>query len=608
MNSWSLLVVEQGLTSGKPLKDHLEALDHYAAIRYVRELACPVTFANRGGTLQLSDAGGDSGAHGDFARWLATAPGTPDTAFTAHRRLVDIRARPGEFRRSAVWAIGCGFGGVLDGFAGRLPGLINNAILLKGCCEPATKGNPTMPKSKAPSKKALTSIEAAKETAASDPVEASRSQDFPIVGIGASAGGLAAIEVFFKAMPSHNETGMAFVVVQHLSPDHRSILTELIQRYTEMLVVEAEDGMEVKPNCVHIIPPNRDMAILGGKLQLFERETPHRVRHPIDFFFRSLAADRSERAICVVLSGTGADGALGVRAVKGEGGMAMAQSPESTEFDGMPRSAIATGLVDYVLAAGAMPAQLLKYVHQIVNKTLAGGQLAARQSPDVLAKICILLRASAGHDFSQYKETTVVRRVERRMALQQIENPADYLRYLQQNPAEVSALFRDLLIGVTNFFRDREAFAALEKLAIPQLVERTASEGTIRVWICGCSTGEEAYSIAILIQEQLERIGQLRRVQIFATDLDRRGTDQARAGLFPGSIEADVSAERLARFFRPDTSGGYRIVRLIRDQLIFSEQNVIKDPPLPERRPAETADSAVPLRAQSWGHIVSGKR
>jgi two-component system CheB/CheR fusion protein len=402
---------------------------------------------------------------------------------------------------------------------------------------------------------------------------------FPIVGIGASAGGLAAFEAFLTAMPPSTERGIAFVLIQHLAPDHKSILCELVKRYTEMPVYEVEDGMQVKSGCAYIIPPNRDMALLGGKLQLLEPTAPRGVRLPIDFFFRSLAADQRDCALCIVLSGTGSDGTLGLRAVKGEGGMAMVQLPESTEFDSMPRNAIATGLVDYNLPPAEMPSQLIAYVNQIFGDRIKRPHPPPAKSQDTLAKICILLRAKTGHDFSQYKENTVNRRVERRMALQQIENAEDYLRFMQQDANEASALFRDLLIGVTSFFRDRETFAVLESVAIPRLFEGVPHGGPVRVWVCGCSTGEEAYSIAILIQEHLERLPQAYKVQIFATDIDRHATDQARTGVFPASIAADVSPERLARFFTHDSGGHYRIHKAIRDLLIFSEQDVLKDPP-----------------------------
>ena len=402
---------------------------------------------------------------------------------------------------------------------------------------------------------------------------------FPVVGIGASAGGLAAIEAFLTAMPREAQKALALVIIQHLSPDHVSILAELLKSCTQMMVYEAEDGVEIEPGCTYIIPPNREIALQGGRLQLFELTSPHRVRHSIDFFFRSLAADQHERSICIILSGTGSDGTLGLRAVKGEGGMVMAQTPESTEFDGMPRSAIATGLVDFILPPAEMPAQLMAYAKQIVQRSDSPTVPAPQQTKESLAKIYVLLRNRTGHDFSQYKENTVVRRIERRMALHQVERLTDYVRFLQQNSGEVNELFNDLLIGVTSFFRDSEAFEALEKLAIPRLMKTASAVGTIRVWVCGCSTGEEAYSIAILIQEHLERTQTACKVQIFATDLDRQATEQARTGVFPASIAADVSAERLSRFFKMQQNGSYRIQKPIRDLLIFSEQDVLKDPP-----------------------------
>ena len=297
---------------------------------------------------------------------------------------------------------------------------------------------------------------------------------FPIVGIGASAGGLAAFEAFFSGMPADTDPGMAFVLVQHLAPDHKSILTDLIRRYTRMQVFEVEDGMVVQPNCAYIIPPNRDMAFLNGTLQLLEPSAPRGQRLPIDFFFRSLAQDQHERAIGIVLSGTGSDGTLGVRAIKGEGGMVMAQNPDSTEYDGMPRSAIATGLVDYELPPAEMPAQLIAYVAHAFGKPPRPATAPTPKTENALKKIFILLRAQTGHDFSQYKPSTIHRRIERRMAVHQIETMDGYVKYLQQTPAEVEALFRDLLIGVTNFFRDPEAFKVLEEQVIPQALCRQA--------------------------------------------------------------------------------------------------------------------------------------
>ncbi|MCX5867728.1 MAG: PAS domain-containing protein [Proteobacteria bacterium] len=403
---------------------------------------------------------------------------------------------------------------------------------------------------------------------------------FPIVGIGASAGGLAAIEAFFAGMPADTEVGMAFVLVQHLAPDHKSILTDLVRRFTRMQVFEVENGMAVKPNCVYIIPPNQDMALLDGTLELLKPVTLRGQRLTIDFFFRSLAHDQHERAICIVLSGTGSDGTLGLREVKGEGGMAMAQSLDSAEYDGMPRSVIATGLVDYILPPAEMPAQIIAYVGQAFGKKNRLVSLPTPGAGEALKKIFILLRDRTRRDFSQYKQSTIIRRIKRRMVLHQVEHQDGYVRYLQQNPAEVDFLFRDILIGVTNFFRDPEAFAALEAQVIPHLFVGKSAGASIRVWVPGCSTGEEAYSIAILLQEHLEALKRNLKVQVFASDIDRRALEQARAGVYPASISADVSTERLARFFSQEPDGSsYRINKGIRDMLAFPEQDVIVDPP-----------------------------
>jgi two-component system CheB/CheR fusion protein len=412
------------------------------------------------------------------------------------------------------------------------------------------------------------------------PPSVSADQRFPVVGIGASAGGLAAFEAFFSGMPADADPGMAFVLVQHLAPDHKSILTDLIRRYTRMQVFEVQDGMAVQPNCAYIIPPNRDMAFLSGTLQLMEPSAPRGQRLPIDFFFRSLAQDQRERGIGIVLSGTGSDGTLGVRAIKGEGGMVMAQNPASTEYDGMPRSAIATGLVDYELPPAEMPAQLIAYVAHAFGRPPRPATDPVPKSENTLKKIFILLRAQTGHDFSQYKMSTINRRIERRMAVHQIASLNGYLKYLQQTPAEVEALFRDLLIGVTNFFRDPEAFKEIEERIIPKLLAGISPGDPVRVWCPGCSTGEEAYSLAILLAERQEAMKLSFKVQVFATDIDCQAIAAARAGLYPASVAADISPQRLARFFIAEADGStYRIHKSIRDMLVFSEQNVVKDPP-----------------------------
>ena len=409
----------------------------------------------------------------------------------------------------------------------------------------------------------------------------SASQAFPIVGIGASAGGLAAFEAFFSGMPPDAAPGMAFVLVQHLAPNHKSLLAELIRRYTPMPVLEVEDTTVVAPNCVYIITPNRDMALINGSLQLLEPSAPRGQRLPIDFFFKSLATDQRERAIGIVLSGTGSDGSLGVRAIKDAGGLVMAQTPQTAEFDGMPCSAIATGLVDYQLETSAMPAQLLTYVKYAFGQFSLRADKPLPISDSAMKRIFVLLRTQTKHDFSQYKPSTIHRRIERRMSVHQITQIDDYVRYLQHNTEEIDALFRDLLIGVTNFFRDPEAFEALNQQVIPLLFAgKPTMGGVVRIWVAGCSTGEEAYSIAILLQEYMEEIKQSYTVQLFATDIDSRAIAFARAGLYPVGIAADLTPLRLARFFTAEPhGGGYRIHKSIRDMLVFSEQNLTRDPP-----------------------------
>ena len=410
------------------------------------------------------------------------------------------------------------------------------------------------------------------------PVERDAAASFPIVGIGASAGGLAAIESFFAAMPPDTDSGMAFVVVQHLAPDHKSMLIDLVKRYTRMQVYKVEDGMEVQPNCIYIIPPNRDMAFLHGKLHLLEPAAPRGLRLPIDFFFRSLAQGQDERAICVVLSGTGTDGTQGLKAIKGEGGMAMVQAPETAAYDGMPRSAIATGLVDYVLPPDKMPEQLIAYVQHAFGRIPRPVIALAPKIGDTLQKVFILLRIQTGHDFTHYKQNTIHRRIERRMAVTQIDHLEDYVRYLQQNPLEVETLFRELLIGVTNFFRDPGAFEVLKEQVIPRLLASKSPGRPVRVWVPACSTGEEAYSFAILLQEHADYLKQDFEIQIFATDIDAEAIEKARTGVYPDSIAADVSSERLGRFFAHDGST-YHVRKTIRDMVIFAKQDVLKDPP-----------------------------
>ena len=403
---------------------------------------------------------------------------------------------------------------------------------------------------------------------------------FPIVGIGASAGGLAAFQAFFSGIPADADPGMAFVLVQHLAPDHESILADLLRRSTRLEVFEVEDGTTLRPDCVYVIPPGHDMRLAGGRLRLSEPGVPARPHLPIDTFFRSLACEQRDRAIAVILSGTGSDGTLGVRAVKEEGGLVLVQDPVSSEFDGMPRSAIAAGVVDDLLVPAEMPARLMAYVARVFN--LAGQRAAdpAFAADPALKEVFSQIRLQTGHDFSLYKPSTIRRRIERRMAVQRIVGLADYVRFLRATPVEAEVLFRDLLIGVTSFFRDEDAFRSLAMLVLLPLLADKSPDDVIRVWSTGCSTGEEAYSLAILFQECLESSRRSCRVQIFATDVDSRAIAVARTGLYPASIAADVSSERLARFFSPEADGNaFRIRKGIRDMIVFSEQDVVRDPP-----------------------------
>lgn len=402
----------------------------------------------------------------------------------------------------------------------------------------------------------------------------SPTKDFPIVGIGASAGGLAAFEAFFSAMSLGADPGMTFIVIQHLDPDHKSILTDIIGRYTHMPVFEATNWISIEPNCVYIIPPNRDMILQKGMLQLLEPAQPRGHRLPIDQFFISLAQDKQEKAIGIVLSGTGNDGTKGVRAIKAEDGIVMVQDPKSSEYDGMPLSAISTGLVDYILKPEEMPSKLITYITQ----TSKASQIDLK-AEGTMKNIFDLLFIRTGHDFSHYKHNTINRRVERRMAVQNIENVDKYVRYLEQKPAEVEALFRDLLIGVTSFFRNPDTFEALQKQVIPRIFVGKYPGSLIRIWVSGCSTGEEAYSIAILLQEHMEKLNQTFKLHIFATDIDSQAIEQARSGLYPSSISIDISPERLERFFTQDPDGNYLVKHSIREMVIFSEQDIIKDPP-----------------------------
>lgn len=411
-----------------------------------------------------------------------------------------------------------------------------------------------------------------------DSTPTSPEAEFHIVGIGASAGGLAALEVFFTHMPDDLGTKTSFVLVQHLPPDYKSILGELLERCTSLHICEAGDGTAVAPQSIYIAPPNKDLRIRGGRLYLREPETSRSLRFPIDVFFRSLAEDQKERSICIVLSGAGSDGAQGLKAVKGEGGMVMAQVPDSAGHKSMPYNAIATGMVDYVLPPEAMPEQLAGYLQNALQR--GSSPVEPRVTGKLLPKIFNLLHARTGHDLSGYKPTTIARRIERRLVVNRIETLDDYLHYLQQSPEEVEALFREFMVGVTRFFRDPEAYQVIREKGIPPLFAGRSPGDPVRIWVPGCSTGEEAYSLAILLREYMNELKQSYRVQIFATDIDSRAIAQARQGIYPSSIAIDISPERLIGFFDRDADcNTFRIQKTVREMIIFAEHNVTRDPP-----------------------------
>ena len=396
---------------------------------------------------------------------------------------------------------------------------------------------------------------------------------FPIVGIGASAGGLEAFEQFFRHLAPGS--GMAYVLVPHLDPDHASLLTEILQRITTMPVIEARDQIVVEPDRVYIIPPNRDMTIFHGSLQLSVPSEPRGQRMPIDAFLRSLAEDRQESAIGVILSGTGTDGTLGLRAILGAGGLTLVQDPATAKYDGMPSSAVQAGYATHVVAVDRMPETLLNGARALATPAEISPEPKAESG---MKRILMQLRSATGNDFSLYKKSTISRRIQRRMSQHCIEDTEAYARYLRENPDEIHALFRELLINVTSFFRDAEAFSVLKSEILPQLCKDKPDEYVFRVWVAGCATGEEAYSIAILLRELMDAFHQNFKVQIYSTDLDEDAIAIARAGFYPPNITQDVTEDRLRRFFTKEDAG-YRIRKEIREMVVFAIQNVIKDPP-----------------------------
>jgi chemotaxis methyl-accepting protein methylase/PAS domain-containing protein len=403
------------------------------------------------------------------------------------------------------------------------------------------------------------------------------SRSFPIIGIGASAGGLEALEHFLSHVPK--SSGLAFVIVQHLDPTRKGIMPELLQRTTGMKVVQVRDRTVVQPNCVYVIPPNKDMSILHAALHLLEPVSPRGLRLPIDFFLRSLAQDQQEHSIGVILSGMGSDGTLGLQAIKEKGGVVMVQDPATAKFDGMPRSAIDSGLADIVAPVDELPQRILAYLRR--TPLVHASEVALEdKTQSALDKAIILLRSHTGHDFSLYKQNTFYRRIERRMGIHQIAKIADYVRYLQENSQELDLLFKELLIGVTSFFRDPAVWEELRKKILPALIASQPDGQVLRAWVPGCSTGEEAYSLAMVFKEAMDKLKSKKKItlQVFATDLDKDAIDKARQGVYPENISADVSPRLMSRFFIKDERGR-RVSTEIRAMVTFAPQSIIMDPP-----------------------------
>ena len=425
----------------------------------------------------------------------------------------------------------------------------------------------------------MTPFPAGQTAAADAPDEPMR-----VIGIGASAGGLEALEEFFKHAPL--KSGVAYLVVQHLEPTHKAMLAELLQRITPMPVREAENGKLVEPDCVYVIPPNSELTLSSGVLHLNKPSEPRGFRMPINILFSSLARAQGERAIAVVLSGMGTDGTLGLQAVKALGGLMVVQQPDTAQFDSMPESAIASGCADIIAAPAALPELIFNYIARVARAgpahqpLAAGAALQAGHKVDVLDDIFKLLQDRTRHDFSNYKPNTLNRRIERRMAIHSIETPALYAQFLRNNPQETDLLFKELLIGVTSFFRDPLVWQHLIDVTIPELLARRKPGDELRAWVVGCSTGEEAYSLKIAFAEVIDRMPRYKecRLQIFASDLSPDAIATARAGQYPASISQVVSPARLGQFFTEE-GGGYRIVKRIRDHVLFAQHDVILDPP-----------------------------
>ena len=399
-----------------------------------------------------------------------------------------------------------------------------------------------------------------------------------VVGLGASAGGLNALELFFDNMPA--DSGMAFVIIQHLSPDFKSLMDDLLSRHTSMDIHRVTSGVELQPNSIYLIPPKTMMTIKDEKLYLTEKVASQHLELPIDIFFNSLADDAGDRAVGIILSGTGSDGSRGILSIHNSGGLVLVQSPESSQFDGMPRTAIASGVCDFILAPERMPHILVEYaVSPLEMRRKMNHALDVFEDEGEYAEVFALLRRSYHLDFSKYKGATVGRRVKRRMEFRQIPGVADYAAILSADPVEMEALYKDLLIGVTEFFRDKQTFQFLENEIIPKLFAELRIGEDLRVWSAACATGEEAYSLAILLAERAEDNGFMGKITVFASDVHKASLDFASQGLYDRERLANVKPERLERFFKKEMGGLFRVTSELRKMVVFAPHNLLKDPP-----------------------------
>ncbi|MBD1363049.1 PAS domain-containing protein [Mucilaginibacter sp. ZT4R22] len=408
--------------------------------------------------------------------------------------------------------------------------------------------------------------------------KASKPKSFPIIAIGGSAGSFTAYEKFFGTMPA--DSGTAIVIIMHLDPLHKSQLSEVLQRYTPMPVIEATDGVAIEPDHVYVIPSNKDMGIHNRKLLLLSASKQEGLRQPIDYFLQSLANDQWNRAVAVILSGMGSDGETGIRMIKENLGLTLAQDPNTAAYNSMPLAAIGTNLIDYVLAPEDMPLKIIQYLnHPAIAEEASDDIKISLKNNNAVQKILMLLRTHTGNDFSLYKKSTVTRRIDRRIAFNQFTDYGQYANFLADNSEETESLFNELLIGVTKFFRDAAAFESLSH-HIKEIFQRKKNDDAIRVWVAGCSTGEEAYSVAMLLVESLDelKLTHASKIQVYATDLDPVALEHARVGHYHSNIVSEVSPQRLRHFFHKDEDG-FRVKKELRDLIVFAQQNLVKDPP-----------------------------